>query len=1256
MHFEVQTNQATGSTQQPTPSIKDGRMDRVGPRVRSLRFGRSVASFWQSQSQALAVRVRLASAKVSGALRTLAHGKFRTRNIAVKPPSAAGLKETIAQLRAAPFSRRRALGYGGYALGCTLLALVLWQIGLTIFGGDRESTSGFETAAVIALPPHPANLVADANTPDPGTDVLGTVPEAQIASLPATADPAAPILAIPQVAFESPDAPPDHAAPATRGGDAPSPIARSDEEPYSIPSAADLAEYARPDLPVHATTVARLDDPTGVRSDPTAVPLSPSVAGADISRDMPPVEPESATIARLTTPSKLTSDAVPPPIPIKTEQTSATSRPGAEPEQSIAARISEPSPVKLDATSEPIPPPANLETGAPVAKLATAAPIANARLDDPDRIVLDAVPARLPAEATVDAPTHAPPDVEPSGITVARLNTPDIVASDTLPVAMSLEADLESAARTAAPEQVPQATIARLANPATEITDAVPAPLPWETAVDAPTHTPPDLEPSGTTVARLTNPDTVASDTVPVAMSTEADVESAAPVVAPEEPPQATIARLANPTSVITDAAPEEIPAATDFYAPANVVTLDELADTAVSGIDNPSIVGSDAKPERLPANTYLDGFSHVLPPREPPQAAPAGPVFAPRTLAPVDAPPPPNSADLLGAELLISPDAPPSETMPWVNSPQIETAGVASTPIMGELAVDPSVPKESPAEPAHVTLARLDDPTAVTSDAIASALPDDADLTEFSRSGPAPEPALDSPRQIAVPTTDASDRDSLPMPDAADMSLNVAADGAPAATLETPESSSGPVEIASAIATAPLPAVTAAPAALRSETPETPADAALITSPAPAVNASGDIAAPSSVPQSAEPIIVAGKLAAAPTPAGPDDILPQNGITELPPDALPESALDPLPDALGPGKLAEVPTADDLTALPAVVEAALSSRPDDPLIAETGGAGELAPQPDDAIAVAPEAAWVDPDTAANLDPTNTEIEIAATGETSEPWPRESEPGPATVDARTSRGVAELTWVDPDEAAARDGIIPALRIAALNDATGEWPRQSDPTPAQNSTALSLQNTQAATDQSAPVWVDPDEISAADLSAPPAQPGGETAESENWPRETEIAPVETVAAAVTDPQPIPVEDSASAEKEVVSDVIPIPRAAPLTELAAVDQTIVINRMIMTRGVENREPIDNDRQFRVDDGTVFAFVSVKNTGPATQITVSWYNGDVLALSTKLKVGNAASWRTWSKSAVSRGNWRVEIRDEDGAPLAETAFTVE
>lgn len=1190
-------------------------------------------------------------------MRALANGKFRTRNNAVKPPSVAGLKDAIAQVRAAPFTWRRALGYGGYALGCTLLALVLWQIGLTMFGGDSESTSGFETAAVIALPPHPANLMADADTPEPGTDVLSTVPEAQIASMPANADQAAPILAIPQVAFESPDAPPGHTAPATRGGDAPSPIARSDEEPFSIPSAADLAEYARPDLPVHATTVARFDDPTGVGSDASAVPLSPSATGADFSRDMPPVEPDSATIARLTTPSKLTSDAVPPPIPIKTEQTQAApSRPGAEPEQSIAARISEPSPVTLDATSEPIPQPTNLETGAPVAKLATAAPIANARLDDPDRIVLDAVPARLPTEATVDAPTHAPPDVEPGGITVARLNTPDIVASDTLPVAMSSEADLESAARTAAPEQVPQATIARLANPATAITDAVPAPLPWETVVDAPTHTPPDVEPSGTTVARLTDPDTVASDAIPVAMPTEANVESAAPIVAPEKPPQATIARLTNPKSVITDAAPEEIPAATDIYAPANIVTLDELADTSVSGIDNPSNVGSDAQPERLPANMYLDGFSHVVPPREPPQAAPAGPVYAPRTLAPVDAPPPPNSADLLGAELIISPDAPQSETMPWVDNPEIKTASVAATPIMGEQAVDPSAPKAPPAEPAHITLALLDDPSAVTSDAIASALPDDADLTEFSRSGPAPEPVLESPRQIAVPTTDASDRDSLPMPDAADMSLNVAADRAPAATLETPESSNGPAEIAAAIATPPLPDVAAAPAAIRTETPETPADAALIISPAPAVNASGDIAAPSSVPQTTEPIIAAGKLGPAPTLAGPDEILPQAGITELPPDALPESALDPLPDALGPGKLADVPTTDDLAAMPAVVEAALSAQPDDPLIAESGGAADLSAQPDETIAVAPEAAWVDPDTAANRDPTNTAVELAATGETAEPWPRESAPRPATVDARSSGRVAELTWVDPDEAAARDGIIPALRIAALNDASGEWPRQSDPTPAQNSTALSLQNTQAATDQSAPVWVDPDEISAADLSAQPAQAGGESDDSENWPRETEIAPVETVAAAVTDAPPAPVEESTSSEEEVVSDVVPIPRAAPLTELAAVDQTIVINRMIMTRGVENREPIDNDSRFRVDDGTVFAFVSVKNTGPATRISVSWYNGDALALSTELKVGTAESWRTWSKSGVSRGNWRVEIKDENGAPLATTAFTVE
>ena len=114
--------------------------------------------------------------------------------------------------------------------------------------------------------------------------------------------------------------------------------------------------------------------------------------------------------------------------------------------------------------------------------------------------------------------------------------------------------------------------------------------------------------------------------------------------------------------------------------------------------------------------------------------------------------------------------------------------------------------------------------------------------------------------------------------------------------------------------------------------------------------------------------------------------------------------------------------------------------------------------------------------------------------------------------------------------------------------------------------------------------------------------------------------------------------------------------PRVEIAAVDGSVQVNRMIMTRGVENREPIDRANRFLAADGQVVAFASFGNTGPPTKVTFSWYRDDALASSTELKVGTAASWRTWSRSGVARGAWRVEITDQNGTLLSESSFTVE
>ena len=116
------------------------------------------------------------------------------------------------------------------------------------------------------------------------------------------------------------------------------------------------------------------------------------------------------------------------------------------------------------------------------------------------------------------------------------------------------------------------------------------------------------------------------------------------------------------------------------------------------------------------------------------------------------------------------------------------------------------------------------------------------------------------------------------------------------------------------------------------------------------------------------------------------------------------------------------------------------------------------------------------------------------------------------------------------------------------------------------------------------------------------------------------------------------------------------AAPAANVAALPGGLAVNRMILTRGIANKEPIDDAVRFAASDGEIYTFASFRNPGRPTEITFIWYHDNRLVDTTRLTIGKAPSWRTWSKSRVLPGAWRVEITDPSGTLLAKAAFTVE
>jgi len=61
--------------------------------------------------------------------------------------------------------------------------------------------------------------------------------------------------------------------------------------------------------------------------------------------------------------------------------------------------------------------------------------------------------------------------------------------------------------------------------------------------------------------------------------------------------------------------------------------------------------------------------------------------------------------------------------------------------------------------------------------------------------------------------------------------------------------------------------------------------------------------------------------------------------------------------------------------------------------------------------------------------------------------------------------------------------------------------------------------------------------------------------------------------------------------------------------------------------------------------------------TKVQHRWYQGDRLRQNVELTIraNPGSGYRTYSRGTVTTGEWRVELRSQDGALLHEERFTV-
>jgi hypothetical protein len=111
---------------------------------------------------------------------------------------------------------------------------------------------------------------------------------------------------------------------------------------------------------------------------------------------------------------------------------------------------------------------------------------------------------------------------------------------------------------------------------------------------------------------------------------------------------------------------------------------------------------------------------------------------------------------------------------------------------------------------------------------------------------------------------------------------------------------------------------------------------------------------------------------------------------------------------------------------------------------------------------------------------------------------------------------------------------------------------------------------------------------------------------------------------------------------------------------VDADTFVKRLVIARGVENREPIGAAPNFAKSEGKrIYAFVEVGNRSPsASEVSVSFrHKGGQEHGRVPLRVGASPRWRTWAYTdlATEVGAWEAVVRNARGDIIGRQSFTV-
>ena len=174
-------------------------------------------------------------------------------------------------------------------------------------------------------------------------------------------------------------------------------------------------------------------------------------------------------------------------------------------------------------------------------------------------------------------------------------------------------------------------------------------------------------------------------------------------------------------------------------------------------------------------------------------------------------------------------------------------------------------------------------------------------------------------------------------------------------------------------------------------------------------------------------------------------------------------------------------------------------------------------------------------------------------------------------------------------------------------------------------------------------------------APAAEQQAPAAEQQAPATEQQTQGSEQLAA----PEPAPAPPAPEVAK------LPEPEETVPQQQAITDQSdsgIVVSRFVLSRGIAEREPVDDAESFKPGE-RIYAFLQVANQHEPFDLSVRWQPAEPAEdahrpEAVQLNVGTSARWRTWSwtKAPTEPGKYVCVIETADGELVSTREFNVD